>query len=311
MSECYEATGGPVGGCGWRSVSGGRLVLQSASKLNIFLEVLGRREDGYHELDTVMVRTRFCDTLTLIPDFSGAVRLRFSDSTPASLRHAVPLDGRNLILRAAEQLRGLGASGCGAEIILHKCIPPESGLGGGSGNAAAALLGCRQIWNLSVSDAQLHEMAAGLGSDINFLLSGARAAICRGRGEQIQPLQFSGSLFFVAVRPGRGNSTPEVFRRTSAGTDLRTSAHVAQCLTDGRMDLLESCIFNRLTDAAATMNAEMADLQHRFQHAAGRPAFMSGSGSTVFVVCRSAREAREVQRTAERKLRVVAWLLEV
>jgi 4-diphosphocytidyl-2C-methyl-D-erythritol kinase len=82
-------------------------------------------------------------------------------------------------------------------------------------------------------------------------------------------------------------------------------------LTDGRTDLLESCIFNRLTDAAATMNAEMADLQHRFQHAAGRPAFMSGSGSTVFVVCRSAREAREVQRTAERKLRVVAWLLEV
>ncbi|MFN9824715.1 MAG: hypothetical protein ACK58J_11230, partial [Planctomyces sp.] len=74
MSECYAATEGPVGGCGWRSVSGGRLVLQSASKLNIFLEVLGRREDGYHELDTVMVRTRFCDTLTLIPDFSGAVR---------------------------------------------------------------------------------------------------------------------------------------------------------------------------------------------------------------------------------------------
>ncbi|MEY4188899.1 MAG: 4-diphosphocytidyl-2-C-methyl-D-erythritol kinase [Planctomycetota bacterium] len=311
MSECDATAGAVGGGCGWRAVSGERLVVQSASKLNIFLEVLGRREDGYHELDTVMVRTRFCDTLTLIPDFSGSVRLRFSDSTPVALRSAVPLDGRNLILRAAEQLRGLGDSGCGAEIILHKCIPPESGLGGGSGNAAAALLGCRQIWKLSVSDERLHEIAAGLGSDINFLLSGVRAAVCRGRGEQIQPLPLSGSLYFVAVRPGRGNSTAEVFRRTSAGTERRTSAEVARCLTEGRADLLESCIFNRLTESAAGLNSEMADLQIRFQHAVGKPVFMSGSGSTVFAVCRSAREAREVRQTVERKLRVVAWSLEV
>lgn len=311
MMGCDGELAGAAGGCGWRAGSGGRVVLQSASKLNIFLEVLGRRSDGFHELDTVMVRTQFCDTLTLIPNSSGAVTLRFSDATPAALRGAVPLDGRNLIVRAAEELRGLGETGCGAEIVLHKVIPPESGLGGGSGNAAAALQGCRRIWNLNVSDDQLHEIAARLGSDINFLLSGARAAVCRGRGEQVQPLAFHGKLQFVAIRPARGNSTPEVFRRTAVAECLRTSDLVASCLLGGQTGLLESCIFNRLTEAAASLNAEMAELQARFQHAVRKPVFMSGSGSTLFVVCRSAQEAHRVKRVAEQQLHTVAWLLEV
>ncbi|MFM7868961.1 MAG: 4-(cytidine 5'-diphospho)-2-C-methyl-D-erythritol kinase [Planctomycetaceae bacterium] len=311
MTGCDGVSSGAPGGCGWRPDFAGRVVLQSASKLNIFLEVLGRRGDGFHELDTVMVRTQFCDTLTLIPNGSGVVTLRLSDATPAALRDAVPLDGRNLIVRAAEELRGLGNSGCGAEIVLHKVIPPESGLGGGSGNAAAALLGCRRIWNLAVSDERLHEIAGRLGSDINFLLSGARAAICRGRGELVEPLAFPGKLHFVAVRPARGNSTPEVFRRTAAGQNPRTSEQIASCLQGGRTELLESCIFNRLTDAAAGLNAEMAELQARFQHAVRKPVFMSGSGSTLFVVCRSAQEAYIVKNTAERQLRTVAWRLEV
>ena len=313
MAECTGAAGGSGGtvGCGWRPRSGDRIVLPAASKLNIFLEVLGRRPDGYHELDTIMVRTQFCDTLTLIPNSSGQVLLRFSDATPASVQSLVPLDGRNLILRAAEQLRLLAAPDAGAELVLHKCIPPESGLGGGSGNAAAALLGLRQAWNLPLADEHLHEIAAGLGSDINFLLSGARAAVCRGRGEQVQPLPLAGRLHFVALRPGRGNSTPEVFRRTVVATEQRNSQALAECLTAGRMDLLESCMFNRLTDAARQVNPEMADLQGRFQHAVRKPVFMSGSGSTVFVFCRSAQEARDVRRIVEQRLKVSAWQLEV
>ncbi|MFM8729401.1 MAG: hypothetical protein ACKON9_30235, partial [Planctomycetaceae bacterium] len=82
-------------------------------------------------------------------------------------------------------------------------------------------------------------------------------------------------------------------------------------LQGGRTELLESCIFNRLTDAAAGLNAEMAELQARFQHAVRKPVFMSGSGSTLFVVCRSAQEAYIVKNTAERQLRTVAWRLEV
>jgi len=159
------------------------IVLSSPAKLNIFLEVLGKRPDGYHELETVMVRTQFCDQLTFQHTSSPEITLSLSDATSAEIRASMPLDESNLIVKAAFALqvanRVSTREPMGARIILHKRVPPESGLGGGSSNAATALLGCRQLWNLDVSDAQLHSIAASLGSDINFLLSGAAAAVFR------------------------------------------------------------------------------------------------------------------------------------
>ncbi|MEJ7595676.1 MAG: hypothetical protein WKF77_29550, partial [Planctomycetaceae bacterium] len=162
-----------------------QLTLSSPAKLNIFLEVLAKRSDGFHELETVMLRTQFCDQLTFHPAPFSVLMLSLSDATPADMRSAIPLDESNLILRAARALQNATGTSFGAHMILHKRIPPESGLGGGSSNAATTLLGCRQLWNLNVSDDQLHAIAATLGSDINFLLSGASAAVCRGRGEII------------------------------------------------------------------------------------------------------------------------------
>ena len=286
--------------------------MQSPAKLNIFLEVCGKRPDGYHELDTVMVRTTFCDTLTVMPRDDQQLRLRFSDATTESLRHGVPLDHKNLILKAALTLRELhGSSAPGADFVLHKQIPPESGLGGGSGNAAAALLACRTVWNLPTTDTELHSIAASLGSDINFLLSGCRAAVCRGRGEQIFPIPMTSRLFFVAVRPAQGNSTPDVFRRTRIPETPVSSTNIAQCLADGRTSQLDNLMFNRLTTAACEANTEMAELIARLQHLTRRPVFMSGSGSTVFIRCQSSLEARKLQSQVQQRLRVTAWHLEV
>lgn len=298
--------------CGLVARNKHAIVVQSPAKLNIFLEVCGKRPDGYHELDTVMVRTTFCDRLTVMPRDDQQLRLRFSDATTESLRHGVPLDHNNLILKAAEKLREFRGSGApGADFILHKQIPPESGLGGGSGNAAAALLACRTVWNLSATDADLHSIAASLGSDINFLLSGCRAAVCRGRGEQIFPIPIRSPLFFVAVRPVRGNSTPDVFRRTRIPETPVSSAEIAQCLAEGRTSQLDKVMFNRLTQAACEANPEMAELISRLQHRTRLPVFMSGSGSTVFVHCQSSQEARKLQTQVQQQLRVTAWHLEV
>ena len=207
------------------------LTISSPAKLNVFLEVSGKRPDDYHELETVMLRTSLADQLTIRRTDSESLTLRFSDATPESMRVGIPLDGQNLILRAAEAVRKRVGSSSGAEFILHKRIPPESGLAGGSGNAAAALLGCRQLWKETLPDAELHEIAATLGSDINFLLSGHRAAVCRGRGEIVEPIALNRRLYFVAVRPRRGNSTAEVFR---AATLPKTGPGLRPLLLAGR-----------------------------------------------------------------------------
>ncbi len=286
-----------------------QLTLSSPAKLNIFLEVLGKRPDGFHELETVMLRTQFCDQLTFQPTQSPELTLSLSDATPADMRSGIPIDETNLILRAARALQNSTGTLFGAHIILHKRIPPESGLGGGSSNAATTLLGCRQLWNTDVSDDQLHAIAATLGSDINFLLSGAAAAVCRGRGEIIEPIPLARKLYFVALRPRAGNSTAAVFRQTLIPAMPRSSKPLADCVARG-VGNLQSAIFNRLTDAASQLNPAMATLLRRIPQTVRRQAFMSGSGSTVYVAATCRADAQSVAEQLRESCRLPVWILE-
>lgn len=302
-------------GCGYKSRSDHAVTLDCPAKLNVFLEVLGKRPDGYHELETVMLRTQFSDQLTARPTLAPELTLRFSDATTAENRSGVPLDENNLILKAAAAVRKKLSAECGAEFILHKRIPPESGLAGGSSNAATALLLCRQIWQPapglpSLSNSDLHEIAAGLGSDINFLLSGVPAAICRGRGELIEPIVLARRFFFVAVRPKSGNSTATVFRATVLPTQCQNSSAVVSALAGQGTQRLQNVMFNRLTTAAQKTNPEMAGLMARLGKLAKRPVFMSGSGSTVFVIANSRTEAAQIQSQVKQAFHMTAWVLE-
>jgi len=307
-SEVYAVTCGST-----RGRTSQTIVLSSPAKLNIFLEVPGKRPDGYHELETVMVRTQFCDQLTFELSDSPEITLSLSDATSADIRASLPLDESNLIVKAALALQVASRNSTrelmGARIILHKRIPPESGLGGGSSNAATALLGCRQLWGLDASDAKLHSIAASLGSDINFLLSGAAAAVCRGRGEIIQPIKLAKELFFVALRPRTGNSTPAVFRQTKISAPPFSSAEIVRAVSQGTRSL-SPFIFNRLTDAASQLNPEMQMLLNRIPQVIRRPAFMSGSGSTIYVVATGRRDAKEVAEQLKQAFRLPVWLLE-
>jgi len=286
-----------------------QLTLSSPAKLNIFLEVLGKRPDGFHELETIMVRTQFCDQLTFQATTSSELTLSLSDATLPDMRARIPLDETNLILKAARALQKSTGASFGAHIILHKRIPPESGLGGGSSNAATTLLGCRQLWHADIHDDQLHAIAATLGSDINFLLSGASAAVCRGRGEIIEPIRLTRKLFFVALRPRAGNSTASVFRQTVIPATPRASKRLADAVAHG-IGNLQSLNFNRLTDAASQLNPAMAALLARIPHAVRRPAFMSGSGSTVYVVAPSRLDAQAVAEQLKDSCRLPVWILE-
>lgn len=317
MTECGNSfTPSPTGfGCGYKSVADNAVTLDCPAKLNVFLEVLGKRPDGFHQLETVMLRTQFADQLTVRSKLSPELTLRFSDATTPQNRHGVPLDESNLILKAAAAVRKRLGLDCGAEFILHKRIPPESGLAGGSSNAATALLLCRQIWQAwpgvpTLSNADLHEIAAGLGSDINFLLSGTPAAICRGRGELIEPIALAGKFYFVAVRPKSGNSTASVFRATVLPDQCEDSSAVVSALAGQGSRRLQDVVFNRLTSAAQKTNPEMAALMARLGKLIKRPVFMSGSGSTVFVIADSRIEAARIQSQVKQTFHMTAWILE-
>lgn len=260
-----------------------QLFAQSPSKLNVFLEVLGRRADGFHELETVMLRTSLCDSMKFQLTDSDEIRLRLAGADNLTDHQAFPLNQSNLIVKAANALKQ--ATGCqqGADITIAKRIPMQAGMGGGSGNAATTLLALNQLWQLGLPSSELHHIAATLGSDVNFLLSGCRAAVCTGRGEKIEPIPIRGRFSFVVLFPHTGNSTAEVFKNLVIPENPRNSSEIISCIRGGNSAQIAICLFNRLTGPAMKVNPEIKELMSISEHLLQSPLIMSGSGSTCFV----------------------------
>ncbi|MEM9704131.1 MAG: 4-(cytidine 5'-diphospho)-2-C-methyl-D-erythritol kinase, partial [Planctomycetota bacterium] len=150
------------------------LTIQAPAKLNLTLDVLGRRDDGFHELKSLMVTVGWFDTLTVSP--ADALTLSVTGAV------GVPTDERNLVIRAARALERAIGRRPGAALRLHKRIPHEAGLGGGSSDAAATLSALNELWQAGLDRAELSEIAATVGSDVPLFLCGAAAAVVRGRG---------------------------------------------------------------------------------------------------------------------------------
>lgn len=291
----------------FRRDASGCLHVSSPGKLNLFLEVLGRRDDGFHELETVMVRCSLADTLTFRRRSDDQIRLTLTEGSVNA--DSFPLDDSNLIVKAAKSLQQEAALNLGADIRVHKRIPSEAGLAGGSSNAAFTLLALRELWNASLTDDDLHQLAAELGSDINFFVANCRAARCTGRGEIVEPLIWNRHLYAVLARPAPGNSTPEIFRRLQLPNAPRSSAALlAAAGARSKISVtaddkhhptapataaqLSKNVFNRLTEVAREINPAMSDLLDRLECTCGVPAHMTGSGSTCFVLTPSHRQAR-------------------
>src|SRR5437868_14004366 len=162
------------------------LSLLAPAKVNLFLEVLGQRPDGFHELETLMVAVDLCDRLEFRPDDSGALTLTCDDP-------GLTCGPDNLVLKAAEQLRRSTKETRGARIHLEKRIPMQAGLGGGWSDAAATLKGLNQLWRLGLADAELARLGAEVGSDVAFFFSPG-AAWCTGRGEKVEPVTLGRTL---------------------------------------------------------------------------------------------------------------------
>ena len=181
-----------------------KLKIQARAKINWTLDVVGTLPNGYHDLDMLMQSVTLCDQMTMeeAPQLSLYVR--------AQGRAFVPADGNNLVLKAAAALQA--ATGCtrGARITLKKYIPVAAGMGGGSSDAAAALVGLNRLWGLGLSADRLEEIGLTVGADVPFCVRGGLQR-AQGVGERLTPLAMKKPLYLVAFQPCRGLSTKEVF----------------------------------------------------------------------------------------------------
>ena len=283
---------------------GPSLVVDTPAKLNLFLDVRGKRPDGFHELETLMVSIGLFDTLR----FSAA-----DEGTTLSIRDAgarcpdLSPGPDNLVRRAADLI--IAESGCrrGVAIELEKRIPPESGLGGGSSDAAATLVGLNRFWNLGLAGQTLHRLAAQLGSDVNFFLDSQPLALCRGRGEQISPAALGAPLHFVLARPQSGLSTAAVFKAWNSAAGVRDAARVLASLDAGHTPAVGSHLHNALQAPAARRNSDINETLSRLSRFPVLGAAMTGSGSACFGLCASRAQASRIAGALRGTAKLRAW----
>ncbi len=307
------------------SFSGGKMRLRHQSngvtidvpcKVNIYLEVLAKRPDGFHEIETLMATTGVCDTLEFVPWDSSdllfscrwaagcellgrSLQRRVAD---ADLFGPLPETEQNLAWRAVQLMRREVERETGvlrgARVTLVKRVPAAAGLGGASADAAAALVAANEAWQLRLSAERLHELAAKLGSDVPFFLPSlvrrvGKAAICRGRGERIENVPQLRRRPVVIVRPPVGLSTPKVYAGCRPTAEQAGAVNKCLAAWNGVSDqALQKSMVNRLEAPARELSPWIDTVTARLQAYGVVAQQMSGSGSSVLGVARSRRHAR-------------------
>lgn len=267
------------------------LTLHSPAKLNLALRVLRRRRDGYHELVTLFHRISLKDTLKLQKRSEG-IRLICSN-------RRVPKK-TNLIVRAFRLLKKSRPFPGGVLVRLKKRIPIGGGLGGGSSNAAAFLLGMNRLFRLGLRRDQLMRISGELGSDAPYFISGARHAIGRGRGDRIEPLPFKKRLWFILFPSKRGLSTRKVYGRIYLRRPLTRLDHSVRMtstfLEKGNLKAAVQFSGNDLQESAEKIRPSLKKTRESLSGLQLGTCQMSGSGPTLFVIFNSEKKARRALR---------------
>jgi 4-diphosphocytidyl-2-C-methyl-D-erythritol kinase len=277
----------------------GRLVVQARAKLNLGLRVFPVRPDGFHAIESWMVPISWHDTVFVAGE-GGPLELVVTGRS-----QGVPVElEKNLVGRAALALAKAGGIEPRGRIELHKVLPPGGGLGGGSSDAANALVALNEAWGLGMSEEKLAEIAAGLGSDVPFFVNG-RPSLCTGRGEVMTPLRNAQPLFAVLIVSPGGCPTGAVYQAFDAG---HQAEHVWTADTWCRYaaasaDELNTVLMNDLETAAFHVAPWLKGVKEKAIVASnGRAVHMTGSGSTLFTMCGSGAEAGELQGLWAREL---------
>ncbi len=262
------------------------------AKLNLTLDILGVRPDGYHELDMLMQAVSLYDEVTLTLGTGKARSLLCVGPDGNALD--LPTDGRNLAWKAAEAfLRRTGLEDGGMAIRIVKRIPEQAGLAGGSADCAAVLKALNRHFGRPLDEAALLELAAGCGSDVPFCLVGGTARV-GGRGERVKPLRIGTVQHYVICKPPFGISTPQLFRLSDRyPPERRPDADaLVRCLKTGDVHAAGGLLCNVLEPVAARVHPELLEIKADLRACGACGARMTGSGSAVFGLFPGEREAK-------------------
>jgi 4-diphosphocytidyl-2-C-methyl-D-erythritol kinase len=257
-------------------------VLFPPAKVNLFLDVLGKRADGYHDIATLLVPVNLYDTLEIQPTGDGELQLECHPDT-------VPSGPGNLVWKAAEALRRAFRVTAGATMRLTKRIPHEAGLGGGSSDAAAAIAGLNAVWGLNRGVDELLPVAAEVGSDVPGLLIGP--SWCNGRGEIVTPVPAGPPVHLVVVKPPVGCPTAEVYKRFRRSDVMADPKRVIDAFARGDAEELAAGLHNALQPAAFDLQPLVRKVYDRLTNCGPLGVLLSGSGASVFAVGRTAADA--------------------
>ncbi|MBI3615020.1 MAG: 4-(cytidine 5'-diphospho)-2-C-methyl-D-erythritol kinase [Candidatus Omnitrophica bacterium] len=260
------------------------VTLPAYAKVNLYLDVLGKRPDGYHELVTLFERIDLADELTLEPIPGKEIEIRCDDPQ-------IPRDRSNLAARAADSYRRALGISQGVRISLKKKIPVAAGLGGGSSDAAATLKGLQELNGNPLPQEELHRLAGGLGADVPFFLSPGPLALGRGRGDELHPLEVRPSLWHLLVFPSFPIPTKAVYqayRLTAPGPDVTL---LTRALRDNHVPGICDLLFNALEPTVEALYPALLSVKAALRRAGLARPIVSGSGSTVMALCASQKEA--------------------
>jgi len=286
------------------------LTRQSPCKINLLLNILGKRADGFHELETVLQPVPVCDELQFNRD---GHRIELTCNHPS-----LPVDSRNLVYRAAAAFLKTARRSEGVRIHLEKRIPLAAGLGGGSGNAACTLLGLNDLFRQPLTARQLEEIAATLGSDVPFFLQN-QPALATGRGENITPLDLSPALrgvFVLLIHPGFGISTAWAYQALAGYPQALNgrpgrAQKLASLLQTADLAAAANEFYNALEAPALNKYPLLALFQEFLKANGAVAAMMSGSGSTTFALVRGQKAAEQLREIFRTKFGENHWITAV
>ena len=279
---------------------------RSPCKVNLLLNVLGRRADGFHELETVMQPIQIYDDLTFARSAAG-IELTCSEAS-------LPTDARNLVHRAATLFLQTAQIKEGARLHLQKRVPLAAGLGGGSANAATTLVGLNELFGFPLAPERLSGLATSLGSDVPFFLQ-SKPALATGRGERIQSLDFFPALrgaAFLLVHPGFGIASAWAYQqlqRFPEAVNGRSGRahHLISKLRKGDLKLSSAEFYNSLESPALEKYPLLAIFQQFFRESGAAATLMSGSGSATFALAESLAAGEALLEKFKAKFGPSSW----
>jgi 4-diphosphocytidyl-2-C-methyl-D-erythritol kinase len=252
-----------------------KITLKAPAKINLFLEIKNKREDGYHNLESIMQTVSLYDELSFEP-IDKKISLECDNKT-------LPTDSSNIVYKAAKAFFNYFKIDKGIKIYLKKVIPVSAGLGGGSSDAAATLIAMTKLYNVNTNKYELEQIASKLGADVPFFLTGG-TALCEGIGNIVTPLKSLKNLNVILVNPGFGVNTANVYKKVKLPlTNRHEITKIRIRISDGFFNTNEAFkdCFNRLEDFVLPDYPEIIRIKDTL-NSLGCVSLMSGSGATVF-----------------------------